>query len=131
MKFELGFDGDCFPINVEARNAGLRDVDQIRKELGVELPLERIRGNVSGLYTSPRIVVSEELARKSGHFQDSYYVRISVKRGALNKFLTEVVRHESNEETGEIKVAWIERKLNEDALLAAWEAAEFPEEWEP
>ena len=135
MKFEIRFEADrsliaYYAIYINSADTGLNGVRKIRKELETDkLSSERIRDYKKGLETNPQIKILESIAISSGRFDERNIVKVVVRHKALNKFVYEVVECDKDEQTGEITHAWIERKLNEQAVLNAWEDAGYPLEW--
>ena len=133
VKFAQKSWADNRPVHLFSRKIGYIDVRRIREAVGVpELSLERIRGKREALInSSPAIAVPEAQAERCEHFAHTCEVEVTVPGDGLNRFVREDVRDERSPETGEVVSARLVPVLDEAAVLAAWEAAGFPLEWNP
>jgi len=133
MKFKLVFEssGGGIVANHEAFEFGLRGVDRIRRELGVELPLDRIDNYVCYIGRSRVVVeIDEETARNSGLFQESAKITVDVPRYSLSRYVESVVESNKDSTTGEIKGARLVLTINKERLLEDWINAGYPEKWD-
>lgn len=132
MKFEIVLQGLCGAWIVNTRKTiGMKEVNRIREELGINLPLDRIIGEIETLETR-RVSseISEETARNSGHFSETSKIEIGIKKSHfLNRFLKLDLNAEKNEETGEIKQVSMKWRLDEKEIEEAWKKAGCPLEW--
>ncbi len=133
MEFVVRFESERYAVALEAGyNVGIRQIDQVRRELNYDLPLECIDGCVDAVFTYwVEVPISEEMARRAGHFLNTSKVTVDVTPNSLNGDyeLTPVV--ERNPDTGEILRVSFQWKLNGEFLVKQWEAAGFPLEWDP
>ena len=117
-------------IFFEEEKIGLKAVDQIRKETEVPaLALEKINETIRAIKTDKTIQVSEDIAKRSNHFEDVPLISVMCPNGRLNEFVEEYENVLKNNITGEILSVRVDRMLNEERTLEAWEAAGFPLEW--
>jgi len=134
VKFQVSFTvrGGSFAISVQPRDLGLNALDKARRATGVpQLPAERVNDMVPHRLLDPRIEVGEGLARRSGHFCDSWLVKVVVPARGLNRFVHMKPVVFRDETTGEItKVGW-EWNFQPQDIIEAWEEAGFPLEWDP
>jgi len=128
MNFEIKFTSkDGYPIYKTTENIGVAHVDFIRAETGVaNLSLDRMQGHISSVIGGHNIPISEHLARKSGHFEFDYLVKIKGDSAFLNKYLQKEVQFRKNDTTGEVEYAWIKWSFNTHYFLNVWEEAGFP-----
>ena len=133
MKFKLKFYNDeDYIVSTSSAGIGIKQVDQIRNEVGApNLKLEKINDTASCIVTANVTVdVTEEIARRSGLFLETALVDVNVNYHFLNKFYIIDYDVKKNDETGEVEEVRAVWKLNEKALLMAWEDAGFPSKWE-
>ena len=138
MEFEVRFLTDpqySKPVVwVSERETGYESVLRIRWELAVNLPLDRIARKVEDYYDLYYDAVLkedlvEDLYWDYGLFAKENTVKVFVPEKFLNQFVREVVSFTRNDETGEIKRAWIKRQVDEDKLIKSWIAAGAPLCW--
>jgi len=115
---------DCVHIGVEG-------VDFIKKELGCELPIGKIKPfqERKHICIDLEITIPIEIARESGLFSTSNRERVLVPHNYCEQFYSFVVEKEEDRITGEITLAWVKAELDEKKLLEAWKEAGFPIEW--
>lgn len=109
---------------------GINDVDIIREKLGISLPLDRIKPRNETLQSFDSIVLSEETARESGLYKDKSHVGVRVPQKMLNQFCDKVAKCTTDEQTGEVLSAWIEYRIDKDAVIEAWRQSGFRTEWD-
>lgn len=130
MKLHIEFiSPNGYPVSYDSRDIGLNGVDRIREYAGHKIPLDVIHGGVMALRAYPRIKVSEEVARKSGHFWDRNTVCVTVPAGGLNRFVR-LIPHVERADSGEVLHAELHAKIDNEAVVRAWEEAGFPLQWD-
>ncbi len=132
MEFIVNFRGTAnrSAITRSNRLIGTNGVDLVRKALGIHISLDRINEANSGIYCNPNICIAEDIARCSEHFAESNQVRVVASPSVLDHFIREVVYTDTDNNTGEIRSAWIADNVDEDALVSAWIAAGYPLKWD-
>ena len=130
MKFTLSFESENYSASTaESRSFGTEGVDRVRQELKVDLPIERIDNCIwqkkVGFHDSYRI--SEDVARKSGLFEESSNFTLRIPNGYLCHFIDEEIWYKKDSETGEIKSAGIKYVFDFDSFLRHWEDLGYPE----
>jgi hypothetical protein len=116
-------------IDLPSRNVGLDAVNEARYEAGLNLPLDIIYDYVMGAWKNPEITIEEELAVTSGHFGETSRRDVIVEEGFLNKFVNIRNTLLKDRKTGTVKKVSFYYKVDETAVLEAWEEAGFPLEW--
>ncbi len=117
----------------ESEWIGLDHLDRARKQLGVELPAEKLRGQMPLLgLTEKKLKLTEEEARAAaGRFRETCKVHVNVSPpSGLNCFVCEKLVTDRDPETDEIIYAYYQREINDEALLQAWFEAGTPLEWD-
>jgi hypothetical protein len=118
--------------NTKYRNLGLDDVDHIRSVLSVpSLALSRIVEIVSGMMENVRIIITEEVAREVGHFNNDSVVRVTCPSGFCNPAIVETVVSRINKETGEVEEACLVKEIDSDILIGLWKAEGYSLEVTP
>lgn len=126
--------GRALYINTDSDlKIGLIDVDKIRYELNISLPLIRIAGTKNGIFSDYFLILTEEQAKETKLFSSVNCIEVKVDVKALNGYCGEEVVADK-EPTGEITAAWIKiidpKEAGKDQeLFAAWKAAGFPIDW--
>lgn len=108
---------------------GLKAVDLIRQTFECDIPLQRIEEtrDVSNSYVE--IEVSENVARLSGLFNNSFRETIYIKEGTtLNDCLESVVNVNRDFETAEIISARMDYQFDKEKFLTLWQWNGFPKE---
>ena len=127
MKFTVKFVSNCSAaIYFTSTNLGLDDVDQIRKETGVDLTLDAIEGKMVPYKINPVLHISEGIARSSGLFKKDSTVEVRVAEQSLNQFCKKTLVLDRNKETDAIKMASFEWELDEALLLSHWANDGYP-----
>lgn len=134
MKFVIRFTGEGYysAIDLPEKRLGLQHLDLARQAVGVPyLAAERVKGKVDGVYENPVVVVTEEQARRSGRFEESYLLEVTVPGGALNKYMHLHAIPRVDETTGEVREVVFAYKLDENELIEDWLSAGAPISWNP
>lgn len=132
MKFTVTFEAQNAAVRVNPRDIGLSGLDLIRRELGApRLPMERVRDQSYGTIDNPRIALSEEDARRAGHFENANSVSVKVPDDSLVGYVRPHVVAQRDNVTGEIIHAWIEYRVDESSIVRDWLNAGAPLEWDP
>lgn len=119
------------PVSLREKFLGLTWLDQARKDAGVPgLDIDIVNNFVGGWHLSPSIPIPEEVARKSGLFENSPEVEVTVRNKALNRFASIETKIRNNDETGGIAKVLPEYEIDREAILQAWIAAGYPIQWE-
>lgn len=118
-----------YAVQYGGENIGLKQANEIRKDSGVNLELDRIKSYINSIGFDPEIQVSENYAIESSLFEDCCNVTVRVEGKHLNKFLYNSYKYQVDQKTGEIQKAWIEKELDKNKVLEAWKDAGFPLEW--
>jgi len=136
MKFEVKFDPKTSlelqdsAMYLPRRACGISDLDQIRKELETpNLRVDLVCGGVDRVYDDPVIEISEEVARKSGHFAYTNQIVVRPEARSLNRFVCDRVVVQRNSENGAIVGVRIVQTLDNKAVIAAWAADGYPLKW--
>lgn len=116
-------------IDTADQPVGLDAVDEVRENLGIQVPLELFNGAAWRFRDNPEIKITEEIARQSGHFRKVYCRVVIVQPDALNDFVQIVHEVDRDPEVGTVKKVRFYQEVNKKALLEAWEDAGFPLEW--
>lgn len=112
-------------IDVESKDTGTKGVDKIRRDLGLQLPLERIASQIKFLRANPEITIEETIARKSTHFEQTNHITVEVEPEALNRYVKQTLYSERSE-TGEIYKAGLFNEIDHDRIIQDWEKDGFP-----
>lgn len=108
---------------------GLEAVDLIRRTLECELPLERIGETCNESHSCIEIEVSENVARMSRLFNNSFREVVNVKEGTtLNDCLKTVVVVKRDSETNEILNSYVKYEFDKEKFLTLWQWNNFPNE---
>jgi hypothetical protein len=129
MNFNVKFDAPYYSVFINQKPVGLRLIDKIRNSLGVNLPIERIGSHTNSLLCYPVVQITEDMARKSGHFHEANGIVVHCDNQQLNEFVDEVVEKEVSKENGEILHAKIKLVVNNELLIEAWKNACYPIIW--
>ena len=130
MKFIVEFYSAYLDFAVLAKETspGTKHLDEARELAGCDLPLDRIDDIICAIQIArPRIEICEEIARKSGRFKECGLV--FVRTESLTNYLVPEYIIDNDPNTAEVKHVTIKRKLDEQAVIRAWEAAGFPLDW--
>lgn len=131
MTFEMTLRGQSFyAVETSTCHFGFDGVKQIRKELGINVPIEKIDSKITAVEYDVTLVVDEDLARKSGRFNKSSRIVINCPAKWGNRFLKQVVSSVTDEATGEITSATLEWQFDKEEFLKWWESNDFPTEIE-
>ena len=135
MNFSLRFQGiDRTEISgTSFRRIGLYLIKMIREKANCpRLDLNVIQGWINPEPAhSLQIVISEETACSSGLFAETNEVEILVPESGLKNFYfieTKIQRNDINDIITAASVTWV---LDEENLIAEWEKAGFPINWNP
>ena len=132
MNFSVLFAAESgFPVNISRADIGIKGVDLIREILGFELPLDRMDEKVKGYIGSVEIELGEEIARESGLFEDTNFIKVKVPEFSLNEFTFDKVEVDQDSKTGEVTRAYIRISLDIESILSAWKEACYPTDWNP
>lgn len=132
MEFTVTFfsKGSGRALEAQSKEVGLELIDWVRGTLKVPLlEIGRIHHEIKGYKQDPRMEITENIARRSGHFGDKNHITVYTKPGALNEYLENALVFESDAETGEIKHVVIEQRICPDCLIGSWADDGFPLEW--
>ena len=125
MEFQILFDGDA--VRIESRALGLNFLDRVREETEIpDLDPELVGDRVHAVDTKYPSTVSEEVARRSGLFWESWNVRLRVRNFALNQFFELGMKVSKNGRTGEITHVSPVWEFDESSFLSWWEDEGFP-----
>lgn len=108
----------------------LNDVEFIRKNLNIDLPLEKIGTPRIDYYFNPKIKLNEETAKMISKFWDeTNHINVIVPESFLNQYEYKDIYVDKDNETNEIVKAGIKYKLNEEKIISDWTAEGTPEFW--
>ena len=120
------------PIDLPSEQVGLERVDQAREKAGVpKLSPTLVSGEIPAFRGYPQMEISEQVARDSGLFMKMNFITVRVPIRSMNEFTDIQSEVEMDPTTGGILTVWWERTVNEARILTAWQAAGFPQEWNP
>lgn len=114
----------------ESETGGLNHLDEARQRIGTNFSAELFRGIFERLYESKyTVTITEEEARESGRAQESSTVNVTVPEGFLDKYTETYLDCDRKEKNDAIKSVQFKWRVNEAALMAAWEEAGYPLKW--
>jgi hypothetical protein len=121
FQIEFGTMNGC-GFQMDNQNVGTKMIDFIRKELGVNLSLDRIRNQTKGCFFDFISRISEKQAREIGLFSETWRVKVKTPRYFFTdeKFFTISLDVRKDEDTGEILLVQPFYKVNEEYLLEWW-----------
>lgn len=143
MEFTLIFEGsNDYAINSDYSNlpllCGLHHLDLARKNLGINLPAERLTDRIWRCEGSVKITLNEEQARQASEVKNLFdfepKVRIITNSSDsnnrfLNKYLILDFEVSKNQETGEILNFQFKYKPDKERILSDWFEAGCPTRW--
>ncbi|RLJ04596.1 MAG: hypothetical protein DRP08_01370 [Candidatus Aenigmatarchaeota archaeon] len=124
------------------KKGGLALLEEVRKIKGQDITAEQVIQKEERFFNSISIEISEEIARKSGHFstENERFVRISspeIKKKIEGLFTIEIKEKINSGKIldhifpkKEHKVYIVTFSPDSSAIIAEWEKANFPLEWE-
>lgn len=132
MNFSVKFASDNkFAINLPGAYIGLAEVDYIRKELNIpKFDLSRIEDSAITYRSDPVCEITEEVAKKTCHYEHTNYIRVKTPFGRLNEYCFKKVIVKKSNETGEILTAQIGYAFLNQTIVKAWLKAGAPIHWE-
>lgn len=112
---------------------GIKRLDEVRQLTGVTYLNPALVSNYAeGLAEGEHyLTLTEDQARKAGHFDDQGLVKVIVPAEALNRFIKVDYRIKRDPTTGEVIEVRARHKVDDEALYNAWAEAGFPLEWDP
>lgn len=120
-----------FAWQIDSKHGGLDLLDKARQDTGLaSLSPHRVSNSVPSVAQDPILDISEEAARASGRFSEKSEVWVRVQKGWLNQFSQIFTVTDRSPESGEIILAKFEHRLDNDAVIGAWEEAGYPSPWE-
>ena len=125
--------GNQYVVQVNDTDTGLIGVNIIRATLGKpDLPLEVIRGSVSGLWEwDVEVTVPEPIVQANADlWLRRNTVKVNIPKASLNAYVAHRVKHEVDKD-GIIVDAWREPYVNEQLALKDWIEAGMPLKWTP
>ncbi len=111
---------------------GTEGVKKIQKELRCELNIERIEPFYKRFNSMSHIKGYMNLfdAEYAGVYNTENVHSVDVIGNNLERVVDEIVGYDKDSQTGEIKSAWLEYRINFDQLVSYWKADGFPEKLE-
>ncbi len=116
-------------ISAPKRGIGLVQLDAARRIFGVpNLLPARVQGYVISSNVGGQVEIALEMARVSGHFDECNEVEVRLSNSEEYRMLEPVAIE--NDTTGEIARVQFSWAMDEKALLADWQEAGFPLDWD-
>lgn len=130
MNFRVRFTATPYcAFQKDLGKVGLDLVDTVREELELpELPLEVFSENVQRYFYNPELELTEEQARKSGHFKDKNYIEVHVPEGFLNRYIY-IDYKVSREPDGKITNVKFFFNYNSEQIIEDWLEDGSPLKW--
>ena len=113
---------------------GLAWINFIRRELQLDLPLDRIFtfheffrnfGKYKCQYEYAYHSFTEEEAEECGHFSDTLCVKVKVPDGWIDRFYVPYVEIERDNETGEVVKAGLGMRIDWVTIYRIWKELDF------
>jgi len=130
MEFKLIFKGCNSVAKVQSSPIGLLDLDEARKELGVNFSASLMEDNICAYdCCEVRIILTEEQARNTGLFANNSTETVTVVPNSLNKFIKRILSVKRDDNNGAILSVAYKNSLDKEEVFEKWLADGCPIEW--
>ena len=131
MEFVLRIKSDnYYAVDQKCSTFGYEGLETIRKQLGVNVGLDRVENKIYSLGTDVSITISESTAKGIEHFAEKSKVVVMVPRGYLNSFVEKEMYTNRDISTDEIESCGFKWSVQKQDILQAWINAGTPLFWE-
>lgn len=116
-------------ISAPNRGIGLVQLDAARRIFGVpNLLPARVQGHVISSNVGGQVEIALEMARVSGHFDECNEVEVQLSNSEEYCMLRpDAIRDDATGEIVRVQFSWA---MDEEVLLADWQGAGFPLDWD-
>lgn len=128
MEFSVKFSANHgWAVNFNRDQVGFLAIDNVRQSESMDIPLSCFDSTIESKTSDPFCVLSEEMARESGLFDDKNEAFVYVPKGYFNQFCQLKHDLETNED-GVVKVKF-KQEFNKLKALDAWRQEGYPTTW--
>lgn len=134
MEFKVKFSGEYGHTTIaqQRRLLGIKDLNEAREYVGVNLPSKRMYAYAErSEHSVLEVFLTEQQAIDSELFDESFSVQVTVPEGALSKFLVPEYVASRDPKTGEITKVTQFWEFDAAQVIDTWMEDGYPIQWDP